>query len=225
LAAPAELVALLEQRGYVVAAPGPHPMTGVSESRWIAPAHLVAAAAAAKAAGYFFESLTCVDRLEALGGFELIYTFNRWDAPARLACRVLAARDQAVPSLTGVYRIAEEATGPGQVEEGLVEGEPLHQRREATEDLEDALRLSHVARHVARQEDAFRTPAPGLAEHPPSATLPSMPAMRVELKTAPTTPPTPPDAGHKPAGGRAEAKAEDGVTLAVLLSEIGRAHV
>jgi len=107
LAAPAELAALLERRGYVVAAPGPHPMTGVSESRWIAPTHLVAAAEAAKAAGYFFESLTCVDRLEALGGFELIYTFNRWDAPARLACRVLAARDQAVPSLTGVYRIAE----------------------------------------------------------------------------------------------------------------------
>ena len=64
------------------------------------------------------------------------------------------------------------------------------------------------------------SPAPGLAGHPPSATLPSMPAMRVELKTAPTTPPTPPDAGHKPAGGRAEAKAEDGVTLAVLLSEV-----
>jgi NADH-quinone oxidoreductase subunit C len=107
LAALAELALLLEQRGYVAAAPSAHPMTGVSESRWIAPAHLVAAAEAALAAGYFLESMTCVDRLEALGGFELIYTFNRWDAPARLACRVLAARDQAVPSLTGVYRIAE----------------------------------------------------------------------------------------------------------------------
>jgi len=63
-------------------------------------------------------------------------------------------------------------------------------------------------------------PAPSLAEHPPSATLPSTPALRVELKTAPTAPPTPP----KPAGRKAEAKAdakdEDRVTLAVLLSEV-----
>ena len=107
MAAPAELALLLEQRGYVGAVPSAHPMSGVSESRWIAPAHLVAAAEAAQAAGYFLESLTCVDRLEALGGFELIYTLNRWDAPARVAYRVLAPRDQAVPSLTGVYRIAE----------------------------------------------------------------------------------------------------------------------
>jgi NADH-quinone oxidoreductase subunit C len=105
--APEVFAQSLDERGWVVAAPTPHSMTGVSESRWIAPAHLVAAAEAALAAGYFLESLTCVDRLEALGGFELIYTLNRWDAPARVAYRVLAARDQAVPSLTGVYRIAE----------------------------------------------------------------------------------------------------------------------
>jgi NADH:ubiquinone oxidoreductase subunit C len=105
--APEVFAQSLDERGWVVPAPIEHPMSGVTESRWIAPAHLVAAAEAAKAADYFLESLTCVDRLEALGGFELIYTFNRWDAPARVAYRVLAARDQAAPSLTGVYRIAE----------------------------------------------------------------------------------------------------------------------
>jgi CheY-like chemotaxis protein len=41
--------------------------------------------------------------------------------------------------------------------------------------------------------------------------------MRVGLKTAPTAPP---EAGPRPAGRKAEAKAEDGVTLAALLSEV-----
>jgi NADH-quinone oxidoreductase subunit C len=82
-------------------------MSGVSESRWIAPAHLPAAAAAAKAAGYVYESLTCVDRLDPHGVFELIVTLNRWDAPARLAYRVWTPRDQPVPSLAGIYAIAE----------------------------------------------------------------------------------------------------------------------
>ena len=90
----------------MVAAPSEHPMTGVSESRWIACAHLVAAAEAAKAAGYFFESMTCVDRIEAHGGFELVYTFSRWDAPARVAYRALVPQDGAAPSLTDVYRMA-----------------------------------------------------------------------------------------------------------------------
>jgi NADH:ubiquinone oxidoreductase subunit C len=105
--APAELVALLERRGWTVAPPSEHPMSGVSESRWVAPAHLVAAAEAAKAAGYFYESLTCVDRLDPHGVFELIVTFARWDAPARVAYRVWAPKDEPVPSLAGVFRIAE----------------------------------------------------------------------------------------------------------------------
>ena len=88
MAAPAELALRLEERGWVVPAPIAHPMSGVSESRWIAPAHLVAAAEAAKAAGYVYESLTCVDRLDPHGAFELILTLNRWDAPARVAFRV-----------------------------------------------------------------------------------------------------------------------------------------
>jgi len=104
---PAGIVARLEANGWVAAAPTPHPMTGVSESRWIAPEHLVAAAEAVKAAGYFYESMSCVDRLEALGGFELVNTFARWDAPARVAFRVLVPKDGAAPSLTGVYAMAE----------------------------------------------------------------------------------------------------------------------
>ena len=107
MAAPADLALLLERRGYVVAAPSAHPMMGVCESRWIAPAHLAAAAEAAKAAGYFYESLTCVDRLEAHGAFELVITFARWDAPARVAYRVWTPQDEPVPSLAGVFGIAE----------------------------------------------------------------------------------------------------------------------
>ncbi len=107
MSAPAELARLLDARGFTVAAPTAHPMTGVSESRWIAPAHLVAAAEAAKAAGYFYESLTCVDRLDPHGAFELIVTFARWDAPARVAFRVWTPKDEPVPSLCGVFGIAE----------------------------------------------------------------------------------------------------------------------
>lgn len=107
MAAPAELVRLLEQRGCVAPPPYEHPMTGVSESRWIAPQRLVAAAEAAKTAGYFYESLTCVDRLEPHGGFELVLTLSRWEAPARVAYRVFTPKDAPVPSLAGVYRMAE----------------------------------------------------------------------------------------------------------------------
>jgi len=104
---PAALAQSLDERGWVVPAPVEHPISGVSESRWIAPAHLVAAAEAAWAAGYVYESMTCVDRLDPHGAFELIVTLNRWDSPARIAYRVWTPRDQPVPSLAGVYAIAE----------------------------------------------------------------------------------------------------------------------
>ena len=104
---PAEIVARFDERGWAVPAATQHPMTGVSEARWIAPEHLVAAAEALKAAGYFYESLTCVDRLEALSSFELVTTFARWDSPARVALRVLAPKGASVPSLTGVFQMAE----------------------------------------------------------------------------------------------------------------------
>lgn len=67
------------------------------------------------------------------------------------------------------------------------------------------------------------SPAPSLAAHPPSATLPAAPAMRVELKTAPTAPP---DAAPRSAGRKAEARAEadareeDRAALAEILSEV-----
>jgi NADH-quinone oxidoreductase subunit C len=105
--APAVFVRSLDERGWTVQAPTDHPLSGVAESRWIAPAHLVAATEAARAAGYFYESMTCVDRLDPQGAFELIVTLNRWDAPARIAYRVWTPQDQPVPSLAGVYGIAE----------------------------------------------------------------------------------------------------------------------
>lgn len=107
MSAPAELVRLLDERGWTVPAPTEHPMTGVAEARWIAIAHLLEAAEAAKAAGWFYESLTCVDRLDPHGVFELIVTLERWDVTARVALRLWVPKDQPVPSLADVYRVAD----------------------------------------------------------------------------------------------------------------------
>jgi len=107
LDAAADLARSLEARGCTVPAPSDHPLHGAQDSRWIAPAHLLRAAATARAAGFFYESLTCVDRLDPHGVVELIYTFNRWDAPARLALRVWAPSGEPVPSMCGIYGIAE----------------------------------------------------------------------------------------------------------------------
>jgi NADH-quinone oxidoreductase subunit C len=103
VSAAAELAGTLDARGFTVSAPSDHPVLGGAESRWVAPQHLVAAAEAVKSAGFFFESMTCVDRLEARGALELLYTFNRWDAPARLYLRVDIPRGQHAPSLTAVW--------------------------------------------------------------------------------------------------------------------------
>jgi len=107
LATPAELAALLDAGALTVAAPTEHPMLGVAESRWVAPQRLVEAAQWAREGGYFLESMTCVDRLEPHGVFELIYTFNRYDSPARVALRAWVPRGLAVPSLAGVFAIAD----------------------------------------------------------------------------------------------------------------------
>ena len=106
MGAASDLALRLESGGLTVAPPSEHPVSGVVESRWVAPGHLVATAEAAMAAGFFYESMTCIDRLDPHGVFELLYTFNRWDEPARIAVRVWAPKDEAVPSLSGVYGIA-----------------------------------------------------------------------------------------------------------------------
>ena len=93
-----------------MAAPIDHQLMGVAASRWVPPEHLVPAAAAARRAGFFFESMTCTDRLAAHGALELLYTFNRYDEPpppARLAVRVWVPHGMSVPTLTRVYGIAE----------------------------------------------------------------------------------------------------------------------
>ena len=106
MGAAAELAMGLEGAGLTVAPPSEHPISGVAESRWVAPASLVKVAEALREAGFFYESMTCVDRLDPHGVFELIYTFNRWDEAARFAVRVWAPKDEAVPSMSGVYGIA-----------------------------------------------------------------------------------------------------------------------
>ncbi len=102
----AELGTALDARGLTAAAPFDHPITGASAARWVGTEHLVAAAEAVLAAGYFYESMTCVDRLDPHGVFELVHTFARWDAPERLALRTWVPKDGTAPSLSGVYPIA-----------------------------------------------------------------------------------------------------------------------
>ena len=106
MTAAADLASALDARGLTAAAPFEHPATGASATRWVDPGHLVTAAEAALAAGFFYESMTCVDRLDPHGVFELVHTFARWDAPERLAVRTWVTRDGAAPSLSGVFPIA-----------------------------------------------------------------------------------------------------------------------
>lgn len=102
----ADLAAALDAAGIIAPAPREHAVTGAQEQRWIAPDRVADVARAADRAGFFYESMTCVDRVEALAGFELIYTFNRFDEPARVLLRALAPSGSAVPSLSSVFPIA-----------------------------------------------------------------------------------------------------------------------
>ncbi len=77
-----------------------------AELRSVELERLVAEVTALRDAGCFYESMTCVDRVESRGAFELIYTFNRFDTPARVALQVMVPKDQRVPSLSGIYPIA-----------------------------------------------------------------------------------------------------------------------
>jgi NADH-quinone oxidoreductase subunit C len=107
LSAPADVAGALEALGATVPPPSEHPFAGAAEVRWIAPDRLVDACRAVREAGYFFESMTCVDRLDPHGVFELIYTFNRFEAAGRLALRVWAPGDRPVPSVSGVFGAAD----------------------------------------------------------------------------------------------------------------------
>jgi len=103
LSAPADLARALDELGLTVPAPAELPFHGAAETRWVPPARIVEACRAFRDAGYFFESLTCVDRLAAHGVFELIYTFNQWRLPGRVALRVWAPQDTPVPTVSGVF--------------------------------------------------------------------------------------------------------------------------
>lgn len=108
MSAPADLAAAVDAQGWSVAAPLEQPLAGAVEVRWVAPGRLPDACRLAREAGYFFESLTCVDRLDPHGVFELIYTFNRFEASAtsRVAWRVWTPRDQSVPSVSHIFGAA-----------------------------------------------------------------------------------------------------------------------
>lgn len=106
MSAPAEVIRAVEALGAAVAAPVEHPFLGAAEVRWIQAGRIADACRVVRDAGYFFESMTCVDRLKDHGAFELIYTFNRWDAPDRVVFRVWAPQGQPVPTVSGVFGAA-----------------------------------------------------------------------------------------------------------------------
>ncbi len=108
MSAPAEIALAAERLGATVPAPIEHPLAGAAEVRWIAPGRLPDACRIVRDAGYFFESLTCVDRLAGHGAFELIYTFNRYEASAssRVAWRVWSPAGESVPTVSGVFGAA-----------------------------------------------------------------------------------------------------------------------
>lgn len=108
MSAPADLARTVEDLGATVPAPIEHPFAGAEEVRWIAPARLPDACRAARDAGYFFESMTCVDRLAGHGAFELIYTFNHFESSSssRVVWRVWAPAGESVPTASGVFGAA-----------------------------------------------------------------------------------------------------------------------
>ena len=107
MSTPAELARAAEALGATVPPPFEHPFAGAVEVRWIAPGRLADACRLVRDAGYFFESLTCVDRLDPHGVFELIYTFNTFgSASSRLVWRVWAPRDRPVPTVSGIFGAA-----------------------------------------------------------------------------------------------------------------------
>ncbi len=101
------VAAALDAAGLTTAAPLEHPLSGVAEQRWVAPAALAEAAALLKREEFFYESLTCTDRLEAHGCFELLHTFNRYETPGRFALRTWVPKDQSAPTLTRIFPMAE----------------------------------------------------------------------------------------------------------------------
>jgi NADH-quinone oxidoreductase subunit C len=106
LSAPADVLRAVEALGASAPAPLEHPFLGAAEVRWIQAARIADACRVLRQGGYFFESMTCVDRLHDHGAFELIYTFNRWDAASRIAFRVWAPQGQPVPTVSGVFGAA-----------------------------------------------------------------------------------------------------------------------
>jgi len=106
LGAAADLVAALTARGCTADPRHEHALHGMAADCWVPVERLVEAARAAREAGFFYESMTCVDRIDPHGVFELLYTFNRFDEPARTALRVWVEKDATAPSLSDVYGIA-----------------------------------------------------------------------------------------------------------------------
>lgn len=106
----ADIAAALDAAGLTTAAPLEHPVSGVAESRWVAPAALAEAVAAIFREDFFYESLTCTDRLATHGCFELLHTFNRYETPgglSRIAVRTWIPQGEKAPTLTRIYPMAE----------------------------------------------------------------------------------------------------------------------
>ncbi len=69
MSAPADAVRALDERGLTVPPPAEHPFHGAVEVRWVAVERIAEACQVFRDADYFFESLTCVDRIAPHGVF------------------------------------------------------------------------------------------------------------------------------------------------------------
>jgi NADH-quinone oxidoreductase subunit C len=59
------------------------------------------AARAFDAAGFFLETMTCLDFMDT---FELVYHFNRYEPASRVSVRVLCGHDQKAESISDIFR-------------------------------------------------------------------------------------------------------------------------
>lgn len=62
------------------------------------------AAAVFNEAGYFLESLTCLDFQDT---FELVYHFNAYEPQARIVVRSLCGHDQVPPTVSDIFKTAD----------------------------------------------------------------------------------------------------------------------
>lgn len=79
--------------------------TGLVQSVFLGPKELVKAAAGLYERGYFIEDVSVLDTSD---GFMVVYHFDHYDTPGRIALRVIVPQDNPeVPSISGIFSGAD----------------------------------------------------------------------------------------------------------------------